>query len=248
MCFSVQIDKDIRRLAALFGARPAVKEFYALKELQDFEQKAGPEEIKKIFGLKRKPNGAFFKTPEEDGRVYPNTFAPAIVLEKGEREKGERTILPMRYRVRPKGSREEIPSKYNVFNARIDSLEKRKTWSSLFGRKHALFPFHSFYEWVEDKEGKKRLINFAPENKETMWAPALWDEWTSADGKIKFSSFALITDDPPPEIEEQGHDRCPVFLSEEYIDVWLSPQNRSKEELYSLLGNKTETNYRFNFP
>ncbi|MBF0360653.1 MAG: hypothetical protein HQK49_06565 [Oligoflexia bacterium] len=30
--------------------------------------------------------------------------------------------MPMRYRIRPAFSKEEIPSRYNLFNARSDSL------------------------------------------------------------------------------------------------------------------------------
>lgn len=67
------------------------------------------------------------------------------------KQNNSNTIVPMRYRIRPSGSSEEIPTKYNVFNARLDSLETRQTWSSLFMRNHGLFPFKRFFEWVEDK-------------------------------------------------------------------------------------------------
>lgn len=238
MCFSVTIDKDIRKLGEIFHAQPLPKEFQYLADLQEFEKQAGPEKMKEILGLKRKSSTSHFKTPVDDGRVFPNTFAPVIVMENG-----KRVIKPMRYRVRPAGSGEEIPSKYNVFNARIDSLEKRKTWSGLFMRHHALFPFHNFYEWVEDENGKKRLINFRPDNADMMWAPALWDEWQSRDGSVKFSSFAIVTDDPPPEVEEMGHDRCPIFLKEDKIDQWLQPMKLDKQAMYELLRKKEQTHF-----
>jgi len=150
-------------------------------------------------------------------------------------ENGKRVIRPMRYRIRPASSLEEIPSKYNVFNARIDSLEKRKTWKSLFMKNHGLFPFVKFYEWVEDKNRKKKLIQFNPGNRDIMWAPVLFDNWSSKAGEISFSSFALLTDDPPPEIAEQGHDRCPIFLKEDKIDQWLDPTSKSKNDMYRIL-------------
>ena len=71
-----------------------------------------------------------------------------------------------------------------------------RTWRGLFMRRHGLVAFESFYEWVE-KKGKKQLINFFPKEKELMWAPCIWDDWTSPYGEIHFQSFALLTDDPP---------------------------------------------------
>ena len=87
----------------------------------------------------------------------------------------------MRYRVRPHGAAVEIPSRFNVFNARFDSLETRRTWKGLFIRKHALFPFFRFYEWVRNAKGKKELVAFAPEGCDHMWAPARYDDWVSKD-------------------------------------------------------------------
>ena len=195
------------------------------------------EEIKSIMGLKRKPSAPLFKEPGSDGRVYPGTMAPVIVFEKG-----KRIIKPMRYRVRPQFSTEEIPSKYNVFNARSDSLEKRKTWKALFLKNHGLFPFVQFYEWVEIK-GKKTLIRFRPENRKIMWAPMIFDHWKSPNSEIEFSSFALITTEPPPEIESKGHDRCPIFLNEKSIDSWLKPQILDSQKAYEILNQKERVKF-----
>lgn len=161
-------------------------------------------------------------------------------------ESGKRIIEPMRYRVRPHGSKEEIPSKFNVFNARIDALEKRKTWSPLFMRNHGIFVFSKFYEWVDHKEEKK-LINFFPRNKEMMWAPCLWDSWRSANGMFEFKSFAIITNDPAPEVERMGHDRCPIYLNEEYFNDWLQPEKEDKKEIYEMLGQTEIVTYQYNW-
>jgi putative SOS response-associated peptidase YedK len=53
----------------------------------------------------------------------------------------------------------------------------------------------------------------------------------------------MITDDPPPEIEAMGHDRCPIFLEADQIDAWLAPKGRSKEELYSILQKREQVVY-----
>lgn len=239
MCFSVQIDRNIRNLAARFHSEIDIRSFHQLKDMRSYSAEIEEKRLKEIMGLKRSPKGELFKTPEEDGRVYPGYFAPVMTLENG-----KRMIRPMRYRVRPQNSKEEVPSKYNVFNARVDALEMRKTWSGLFMRKHGIFPFIKFFEWVKDKD-QKRLVNFSPDECEIMWAPCLYDFWQSEDEKIFFHSFALITDEPPKEIEERGHDRCPIFLEEDKIDSWLSPEKKSKEEVYSILKNIHNVHYSY---
>jgi putative SOS response-associated peptidase YedK len=242
MCYSVSIERDVsvveRALDAVLD-KQAQLDFFGL---QAVEKQLTPEQLQAALGLKRKPkeNSSQFRyaLKEPDGRVYPGYFAPVII-----REDGKRKLVPMRYRVRPQGTPHEIPTKYNLFNCRIDSLLTRPTWRRLLARNHALFPFVRFHEWVEDPNGKKVQVSFAPDSRQLMWAPALFDEWSSLDGRIKFKSVAIVTDDPPPEIADCGHDRCPIFLRQDLIDDWLTPRGRSPEELLAILRQKEPVYY-----
>lgn len=199
------------------------------------------DHFRKLVGIGKRSKSDFFKFPGEDKNIYPGTFTHVLVDQGRGRE-----FTPMRYRVRPAGSKEEVPSKFNVFNARMDSLESRQTWKPLFMRNHGVFFFNYFYEWVEREEGKK-LIKFIPEGREVMWAPCLWDEWRTRDGQFQFSSFALITTDPPAEVEALGHDRCPIFLREDYFDSWLNPRGETKDEIYALLEQKEDVIFKGEF-
>jgi len=152
-----------------------------------------------------------------------------------------RELLPMRYRLLPPAScllpstDVEVPPQYNVFNARRDSLRSARSWKPIFGSKHAIFPFEKFYEWVE-REGRKVELIFAPDGYPEMWAASLFEETKTRDGVIR--SFAMVTDDPPPEVATAGHDRCPVFLREDLIDEWLQPEETGLDRLDSLLDYK----------
>ncbi len=210
MCYSVTIKPDLRQLEKEFGAH-MMRDSFAEHERK---AKADPKHYKSI---------------AEHQRIYPNYYAPVIVIEKG-----KKVIKPMRYRLRPSWAAEEIPSKFNVFNARIDSLEERRSWKPIFMKRHGIIVFERFYEWVEDPEtGKKKVISFQPEGRDEMWAPVLWDRWT--DGKETLESFAIITRDPPPEISMMGRDRCPVFIHHDVIDLWLHPERSTKDKIYKIL-------------
>ena len=95
----------------------------------------------------------------------------------------------------------------------------------------------------ESRWGKKKLAAFAPIDKDVMWAPCLTETWS--DGSKKIVTFAIITDEPPDEIRQAGHDRCPIFLGRDFIDSWLSPEGKAKKELLELLTHKEPVKYSF---
>jgi putative SOS response-associated peptidase YedK len=72
-----------------------------------------------------------------------------------------------------------------------------------------------------------------------MWAASLY----SVPRAGGYASFAMVTDDPPPEVAAAGHDRCPVFLEENRLDAWLNPAGMSTEFLLELLDYKEKTFY-----
>ncbi len=236
MCFSAEIQADVNKLLKRFEAKISTADDIYFQELK--KKSEDLNFVKEALKLSRKPTSPFFKEAAADNRIFPGYFTWVMV-----HENGNRVFKRMRYRVRPKGSSEEIPTKFNVFNARIDSLETKQTWTKLFTRQHGLFPFVRFFEWVEHDQ-KKRLISFLPKDREIMWAPCLWDYWENPAYNFGFYSFALITDDPPSEVAESGHDRCPIFLREKYIDEWLDTSKKSKEDWFRLLKNKEDVFYR----
>jgi hypothetical protein len=61
-------------------------------------------------------------------------------------------------------------------------------------------------------------------------------------------SFAMVTDEPPQEIAQAGHDRCPIFLREDLMDVWLNPKGKPLKELHAVLGEKHLRIIRMRWP
>jgi putative SOS response-associated peptidase YedK len=157
-------------------------------------------------------------------------------------ESDERIITPMRFRILPYTG-VELPDKYNVYNADRDAFSVSQTSKRLFGKKHAVFPFIRFYEWVTDKQtGKKMELSFTPEGFDYMWAASLYEEYNNPDlGLLR--SFSMVTDHPPPEVRDAGHNRCPVFLENLLLDDWMTPNGKSLEYLDQLLDAKEPAYY-----
>jgi putative SOS response-associated peptidase YedK len=209
-----------------FQSEAKVQKNQTPKKLDSLEKKRAKLEVRL--------NRTIEEEDKDDWRVFPFTFSP-ILASYG----GSRSILAARYRVQGAGGI-EVPPSYNVFNARRDSLQKAATWKPLFGKAHGLSLFTGFYEWVE-REQKKEEILFTGTARELLWAPALVQGLGKNGSSLP--SFALITDEPPPEVASAGHDRCPILLSATAISAWLNPGTKSLTELDSLLDSREKVFY-----
>ncbi len=230
MCFSVQVETDLKRMAYRFNAVINQKSFDNFKNLE-----------------KLNPNKYKFAYPE-DQRIFSKVWAPIICMVAGERQ-----IRPMRYQLLPHFCKDELYTRINpktkklveiknTFNARMDSLKTAKAWKKPFTNYHAVLPIKKFYEWVP-KNGHKAMISFFPENDDYLLAPCLYDNWYSKDQSRIVQSFAIITDEPRPEVHALGHDRTPIALDENKLDAWLDPVPGRTDELIELLKEPKHDQY-----
>lgn len=220
MCYSLLVENKLDFLASHFAANVDSDAFAAFAHLHT-------QDPKKFRDLASHP------------RIYPNYWAPILVYEHK-----QLWIRPMRYRLLPAWSPKEIATKYNLFNARLDMLQTRRSWRHLLGKRHGILVFNAFFEWVENAQGKKQVLKFFASDHRPIIAPVLWDLWQkshhqSAEAhKLPFdalSSFAVITGDPHPEVLAAGHDRTPIFLRPEAYTPWLSPGNTPQNQLLQIL-------------
>lgn len=81
------------------------------------------------------------------------------------------------------------------------------------------------------------IIAFTPEDEQDLLAPVIYSSGVAADEKSDLG-FAIVTDDPPFEVRNAGHDRCPVILTPEAIEPWLKPDSATPQQLLKLLIDK----------
>lgn len=182
-----------------------------------------------------------------DSRIFPGTYAPVLVLENG-----KYVVKPMRYQCRIAGKPANYDVKYpGTYNARRDNLEE--FWKPCFGYTHAVLLVDVFYENVKKAKYENTLLEthdqdenivleFRPNNGQLMHVACLWSRW-SAPGQPDLLSFAAITDEPPPEVEAAGHDRCIVPIKAEHIESWLNPRASNLEAMYTILDDRDRPYY-----
>lgn len=174
-----------------------------------------------------------------DSRIFPGSYALVMVSDGG-----RRVVRPMRYQCRIAGKPKHYDKTYpGTYNARRDNLEG--FWRDAFGKTHGIVLVDRFYENVEriGDDGKLQnvVLEFTPNTGEPMYAACLWSRWT--DDTEDLLSFALITDDPPPEVLAAGHDRCIIPIKPEYVDVWLNPDTADLAAQYAILADRERPFY-----
>ena len=107
--------------------------------------------------------------------------------------------------------------------------EGRKVKLLVQGKKYKPTPTE-----LKQLESRRIIIEFKPSNDELLTVPVIFSAYQSTNS-VDGWGFAIVTDHPPKEVEEAGHDRSPIILSQEALDTWLDPNHRSAENLTQCL-------------
>jgi putative SOS response-associated peptidase YedK len=244
--------EEERRIAEVIRARMAADELALLQELAKQTErlekgqqalaakatKKASEEVRiasnKIAAIKGKLEELKRTdlTPR-DSRIFPGWYAPVMIWENG-----RRVVKPMRYQCRPAGKPPFYDTEFpGTYNARRDNL--RGFWKGQYGHTHGVVLLDAFFENVQGPDGKNVVLEFRPDPPQTLVVACLWSHWRpTKPGEKDLLSFAIITDDPPPEISQAGHDRCPIPIKPENIDKWLNPDPRDLDIIDAILQDK----------
>ena len=177
--------------------------------------------------------------PAWEQRVMP--FAPAPVVVGS--PKG-RAVESMTFSLIPSWSKDRKP-KFATHNARLHSTDEKTgkdvpiyqkpTWREPFVKRHCLVPIKEFIEPSYRGELAGNMLRFFQRDTRPLAAAGIWDSWTSKETGEVIYSFSIITIDPAQFIQDNGHDRMPLFLDENSYDEWLTSENQKPAELVSFL-------------
>jgi len=183
-------------------------------------------------------------------RIWPGYFAPVMISDPST---GARIVAPMRYRCRLPGWTEadEI-EKPGTYNARRDKLAT--VWRKVFTHNHGVMVVDRFYEsvYLHDLQQRPLVpgereqsveIMFTPQTGQDLCVACLWTYVEAAGEDPGFYTFAIVTDDPPPEIAIAGHDRCIIPIKPENIDAWLNPEPGNLAAAFDILDDRERPFY-----
>jgi len=159
-------------------------------------------------------------TPAPESNFQPNwnaapTHDVLICTSPG----GERRLEKMRWGLVPVWAKE--PPKFSTINAMREGLEEKATWKNSLNKMRCVAPINGFYEWKGPK-GKKQPYIIRRKDGAAMLLAGLW----AFNDKIDpngIRTFSIITC-PANKVMSEIHDRMPVILSEDDLDLWLGPE------------------------
>ncbi len=128
---------------------------------------------------------------------------------------------------------ENIRSK--TFNARSESIQEKKAFSSTFIEKRCVVPVKGFYEWQHT--GREKIPWYIYHSGDEIISLAgLYDQWIFDKTGEVFNTFTIITavaNDLLAEIHNSTK-RMPVILEKEEENIWLD-RNSVRKDLAGLL-------------
>lgn len=126
----------------------------------------------------------------------------------------------------------EISTKYSMFNARAENLEKSAGFKVPFRQKRCVVPISGYYEWLRIKE-TKRPYHVKSCTPDPLILAGLWDEWLNPEVDEVITSFTIVTSEATKPLKFLHH-RQPVILGRSDLSTWLRPDTDVKT-LHTLL-------------
>ncbi len=132
--------------------------------------------------------------------LYPEAFEerhnlrptePAWIVAR--RDDGVIKTLQARWWAQWEGSH-SFETKFPMFNARVDTMHERKSWSDLLRRgQRCIFPVDSFYEWPVKGQPPAEIF---VEGREPFGIAGLWSRWFEGNTtRYSFTSFTCAPND-----------------------------------------------------
>lgn len=167
-------------------------------------------------------------------RFLPYQPAPVIVRQKNSTLK----LAAMNFSLVPSWSKER-KVKFATHNARIETITEKPTWRIPFQRQHCLVPMTGFFEAVYEGPKAGHIIEFSEKHDHLMVAAGIYDLWIDPETKKPLHSFSILTTTPTDYIQENGHDRSPIFLNQNSLSAWLVTENQSERHWLDFINNES---------
>jgi len=124
-----------------------------------------------------------------------------------------------------------------LFNARGETVAEKPSFRSAFAKRPCVIPVDGFYEWDHRVGHAKQPNYFTRADAQPMLFAGLFEHWRDPAAPTDTPPLAtctIITTEPSVDMDEI-HDRMPVVLDPDDVDVWLDVRDHSPEERIQLL-------------
>ena len=146
--------------------------------------------------------------------------------------KGQRELVKCRWGFLPPWVR-DLPEGGGMINARAETLDQKPSFQAAFREQRCLIVADGFYEWKR-KDRKKVPYYIKLKSSGPFGLAGLYNYWNSPDGS-SICGCAIITTEAN-DLVSTVHDRMPVIVPREKVDMWLDPSCEDLAALKGILG------------
>jgi putative SOS response-associated peptidase YedK len=121
-----------------------------------------------------------------------------------------------------------------AFNARAETIAEKPTFKNAFAKRRCVVPANGYFEWqVTDGEKTPQFIH--PADGSPLAFAGLTEVWRPSKDDPWLVTFSIVTTEARGEMK-QIHDREPVMLSRENVEVWLDPES-AQDDLFAAIAD-----------
>lgn len=120
---------------------------------------------------------------------------------------------------------------YNLINARSETVSEKPSYSHSFKYQRCIVPMSGYYEWK--REGKTKLPHYIHSPHNRFLSVAGLYAINDKVGSKPIETFTILTTHASERVS-LIHDRMPVILTSDVIDVWLNTTT-PYDHLFTLL-------------
>lgn len=119
-------------------------------------------------------------------------------------------------------------------NARSETAGSSRMFGSSLTKRRCVVPASGFYEWQATPGSKtKQPFHIYPADGGVFCMAGIWTSWQPEEGPA-VDTFAILTC-APNTLMRRIHDRMPVILDPESMNLWLDPAVEEVSELEAVL-------------
>ncbi len=110
-------------------------------------------------------------------------------------------------------------------------MAEKPSFRNSFKKRRCLIPASGFYEWKKVNEKTKIPTWIYPADSSYFLFAVIWDSWHPKENENECILTTAILTTEPNSLMKSIHDRMPVILPRDAIDIWLDEKIQDAEKL-----------------
>jgi len=144
----------------------------------------------------------------------------------------DRQVLPARWGLVNSWAKDAKRAAAQI-NARAETLARTSAFRDAFAKRRCVVPPDGFFEWIGAGNARRPIWFHRADGGLILFA-GLYESWQPEPGGWQ-RTFTIVTTEPN-RVVLPIHDRMPVILADEVVDLWLDPREEDAERLGRMLG------------